>query len=162
MNRIEIQKWLLRWLHGQGLETDATTRSEVVVTVGDGKITWTCRIICENAPATVHYLSRLPGRLPESLVANMAIRLLDLNRQIRFGQFSLDSQRRTITFRLTQQITKDAPLDIQFCNAMTLSHRIMTTHGQILLLFLDSITSNSVHKLNLIEQTPPLHEYENN
>lgn len=151
MNRIEIQKCLLRWLCSQGLEVDIVKPSELVVIAGDGKITWTCRIICEDAPATVHYLSRLPGRLPESQVAEVAVHLLDLNRRIRFGQFSLDSQWRTITFRLTQRVTKDAPPEVQFYEAMCISHREMAALGSILIRFLDGVTSNCPHKLNWTE-----------
>ena len=130
MTKIQIQQRLEFWLRAQTLEVEIVGPAELVVMLGNGSAAWQCRILCEDAPLTIHYLSRLPDRVPEHMISGLAIRLLDLNRGVRFGQFSLDSHRRTITFRLTQMLRTDCPLAAQFYEAMTLSHHIMITKGR--------------------------------
>jgi len=145
MTSIEIQRRLAFWLRAQSLEVEILNPSELYVTVGDATKTWQCRIICEDAPLTVHYLSRVPGRVPEHAIPDLAERLLDLNRSIRFGQFSLDSKRGTVTFRLTQRLSSELPLDVAFCEALSISHREMATLGKIGMHFLAADTLSSVY-----------------
>jgi hypothetical protein len=117
-------------------EVEIIGPAELAVMLGDGFAAWECRILCEDAPLTVHYLSRLRGRVPQHAIPGFAVRLLDLNRRIRFGQFSLDSKRGTVTYRLTQHIYPQLPLNFQFCEALSNSHREMTTLGRIVMRFL--------------------------
>ena len=81
---------------------------------------WQCRIIVEDGypplgnPATIHFVSRMPIRIPRSRVEDTAVMLHSLSRYIRFGNLSIDSKDRTVFYKIALTMDEKTKIEKTF------------------------------------------------
>jgi hypothetical protein len=115
MNKDEVIERAVRWLKAQSLEpVTGEAKGELFVPMQNEVCSWSCRVLCEDNPPAIHFLSRLPAKVPAEKMADTARLVLSMNRRIRFGQLSLAHEDRTITYRLSMFLNDEAPLEKQF------------------------------------------------
>ena len=118
------------------------------VTLGDQYGTWPCAVRFEDKPLTVSHICRLPGTIPEAKLNWMSLSLHDFNRSVRFGRFTLHSEKRTIFFRYTYRIMPVIPLHLQFDEAMRTIHYEMKTLGRLIIMVMEK-TSKQIESAAL-------------
>jgi len=108
MSQTELYDATSEWLMKLGYQPIRSSEREgliVLLKTDDGEVR--CRIRLEageKTPPVIHFLARLLVSIPRERLEIVALRLMNMNRGIRFGQFSLGLADGTITYRFTHML----------------------------------------------------------
>jgi len=136
----DIHRRLLIWLKAQDLEPlvgDNNICIRLQAEIGN----WQCRIVVEDShpplgnPAAIHFISRMPIRIPKSRVADTTIMLHSLSRYMTFGTLSLDTQDRIVFYRITLPLDAQSTIEKTFEFALRQSIFYMEEHVGFLCFF---------------------------
>jgi hypothetical protein len=149
-SRDEVQRRLQVWLEARNLvpELEPVGSNTNFLIRLQGEIgNWQCRILVEDShggelPGVIHFISRVPIRVPRSRVEDVAVVLHSLTRYVKYGFLSMDSKDRTVFYRLTVNLDERTPCEETFAFALRQSIFYMEEHAGFICFFAHNSEKN--------------------
>lgn len=106
---------LVKWLQAQSLDPVLQGDSSLLSVILQNDVCeWNCRILCEGPPSAIYLMSRLPAFVPADKLTATAFLLHSMNRYFHFGQFCLEAETRTISYRVRILLEDAQPPEYYF------------------------------------------------
>ena len=137
----EIHRRLLSWLKAQNFDPVVEDNANVFIRLQGEIGNWQCRIIVEDSyrplgnPAVIHFVSRMPIRIPRTRIEDTAVMLHSLSRYMRFGHLSMDSKERRVFYHISLTLDDNSKFEKTFELALRQSVFHMDEHVGFLCFF---------------------------